>query len=106
MIIRAGEIVFDGALDHVRRGYATHKMVVAHLDRTDDAFVVAQDLLNDGAELDEAAGTLRFSVPRDDVAAAAARVLQHCCVRDLAIEEMDIGTVIERIFKERGEVRA
>jgi ABC-2 type transport system ATP-binding protein len=106
VIIRAGEIVFDGALDDVRRGYATHKVVVAHLDRTENAFVVGQDLLDDGAELDEVAGTLRFSVPREDVAPAAARVLKHCCVRDLAIEEMDIGTVIERIFKERGEVRA
>ena len=27
-------------------------------------------------------------------------------VADLAIEEMDVGTIIERIFRERGEVGA
>ena len=105
LIIREGDIVFDGQLDEVRRGYATHKVVVAHLERTADGFQVDPALLADGAELNKTEGTLRYSVPRDDVAAAAARVLEHCCVLDLAIEEMDIGTVIERIFQERGEVR-
>ena len=105
LIIREGEIVFDGQLAEVRNAYATHKVVIAHLDRENGAFQADPALLAEGAELDETEGTLRWSVPRSDVAHAASRVLEHCCVRDLQIEEMDIGTVIERIFKERGEVR-
>jgi len=49
---------------------------------------------------------LCLRVPRGDVARASAKVLETYAVADLAIEEMDIGTIIERIFRERGEVRA
>ena len=101
-IIREGEIVYDGALSEVKRAYATHKVIVAHLERVNGSFDVAPEFRG---FLDEEKGTLRYEVPRGEVAAAAARVLDECCILDLAIEEMDIGTVIERIFQERGEVR-
>ena len=102
MIIRAGEIVYDGTLAEVKRAYATHKVIVAHLERVDGGFDVAPEFRE---SLDEEEGTLRYEVRRADIAQAAARVLEHCSVHDLTIEEMDIGTVIERIFRERGEVR-
>jgi ABC-2 type transport system ATP-binding protein len=101
-IIREGEIVYDGALSEVKHAYATHKVITAHLERVDGGFDVAPEFRE---FLDEDKGTLRLEVPRGEVAAAAARVLDQCCIHDLAIEEMDIGTVIERIFQERGEVR-
>ena len=50
--------------------------------------------------------TLCLRVPRGQVAHASARILESYAVADLAIEEMDIGTIIERIFRERGEVGA
>jgi len=101
-IIREGAIVYDGALSEVKRAYATHKVIVAHLERVNGSFDVAPQFRE---FLDEEKGTLRYEVPRAEVAQAAARVLDSCCIHDIAIEEMDIGTVIERIFQERGEVR-
>jgi ABC-2 type transport system ATP-binding protein len=103
VIIREGEFVYDGSLSEVKEAYATHKVIVAHLERVDGGFEVAPEFRE---FLDEEKGTLRYEVPRTEVAEAAARVLNQCCIHDLAIEEMDIGTVIERIFQERGEVKA
>jgi ABC-2 type transport system ATP-binding protein len=103
MIIRAGEFVYDGSLDEVKATYATHKIIQAHLSRDEaSAFSIpgVVQALGD-AQLDDD-GCLRLRVPREGVANAAARVLEHCPVRDLTIEEMDIGTIIERIFKGRG----
>jgi ABC-2 type transport system ATP-binding protein len=102
VIIREGEFVYDGSLAEVKQAYATHKVIVAHLERVNGGFDVAPEFRE---FLDEEKGTLRYEVPRAEVAEAAARVLNQCCIHDLAIEEMDIGTVIERIFQERGEVR-
>jgi len=105
MIIREGEFVYDGELEAVKRTYATHKVIRAHLSRNEACgFSIPRAIEGLGeAELSDD-GTLRLRVPREDVANAAARVLESCSVHDLAIEEMDIGTVIERIFKERGDV--
>jgi len=102
MIIRDGEFVYDGALADVKRTYATHKIITAHLRAENGAFRVAPALLEAGAVLDEEHCTLRYEVPREDVTRAAAAVLQGCGVHDIAIDEMDIGTIIERIFKGKG----
>ena len=68
--------------------------------------VVAQLLVVQRAVLSDQEGTLRYEVPREEVTHAAAEVLESCGVYDLSIDEMDIGTIIERIFKGRGEVEA
>ena len=50
-------------------------------------------------------GSVVLRVPRADTAAAAACMLDTYSVADLAIEEMDIGTIIERIMvRRRGDV--
>ena len=106
MIIREGEIVYDGQLADVKRTYATHKIITAHLRREDGAFDVSKELLARGAVLSEEEGTLRYEVPREEVTHAAAAILEGCGVYDLSIDEMDIGTIIERIFKGRAEVES
>jgi len=105
MIIRDGEFVYDGRLSEVKRTYATHKIITAHLRRENGVFDVAPKLIESGAVLCEEEGTLRYEVPREQVTQAAAEVLQSCGVYDLSIGEMDIGTIIERIFKGKGVER-
>ncbi|MHC4956451.1 MAG: ABC transporter ATP-binding protein [Planctomycetota bacterium] len=106
MIIRDGEIVYDGMLSEVKRTYATHKIITAHLKRENGRYDVSEELLKRGAKLSEEDGTLRYEVPREQVTHAAAEVLEGCGVYDLSIDEMDIGTIIERIFKGREEMDA
>jgi ABC-type uncharacterized transport system ATPase subunit len=83
--------------------YADHKVITAHLpgpvELTDEVRALGEVVTCSPTEL-----CLR--VPRGEVARASARILETYQVADLAIEEMDIGTIIERIFHERGEVEA
>jgi len=103
LIIRDGEFVYDGTLRDVAETYAVHKVVTAHLRRSDEEICSSPELeaLGEVVECNDLMVKLR--VPRNDVAAAAARILDTFPVADLAIEEMDIGTIIERIFKQGRE---
>jgi len=106
VIIREGEFVYDGPLQRVVDVYAVSKVIRAHLRRT-EAPVRADDELRSLGEVVECSDEqICLRVPRGDVARASARILEVYPVADLAIEEMDVGTIIERIFRERGEVGA
>jgi ABC-2 type transport system ATP-binding protein len=106
VIIREGEFVYDGPLRRVVELYAPSKVIRAHLRKSDQPVRVDGELsrLGEVVECDDEQICLR--VPRSEVAHASARILETYPVADLAIEEMDVGTIIERIFRERGEVGA
>jgi ABC-2 type transport system ATP-binding protein len=103
LIIREGEIVFDGLLDEVKRLYADTKVITAHLHRGDSTPQPTTQLCSYGEIVNFDEGSVVLRVPRSDTAAAAACLLDTYAVADLAIEEMDIGTIIERIMVRRGE---
>ena len=107
LILREGEIVYDGALDNVVHTYAANKMVTAHLRRrglTEEDFddATARRAIESLGKIESLSETeIRVSVPRDKVADAASAVLAHYPVADLNIEEADIGTIIERILSSK-----
>jgi len=104
LIIREGEFVYDGPLSAVVQRYAQSKVIRAHLRRTPEPVTVDGDLKALGELVECSTDQICLRVPRAEVARASARILERYPVADLAIEEMDIGTIIERIFRERGEV--
>jgi ABC-2 type transport system ATP-binding protein len=106
LIIREGEFVYDGPLASVVQRYAQSKVIRAHLRRTPEPVPVDGEIRSLGELVQCDANQICIRVPRGDVARASARILERYPVMDLAIEEMDIGTIIERIFRERGEVGA
>jgi ABC-2 type transport system ATP-binding protein len=101
LIIRDGEFVYDGPLHRVAATYAEHKVLTAHLRKSEDGAPRAEDLAALGEVLESSDLLVRLRVPRARVAEAAAELLRRLPVADLAIEEPDIGTIIERIFRER-----
>jgi ABC-2 type transport system ATP-binding protein len=104
LIIREGEFVYDGPLANVVSIYAQSKVIRAHLRRTPEPVQVDGELRALGEVVECNSDQICLRVPRGDVARASARILERYPVADLAIEEMDIGTIIERIFRERGSV--
>ena len=102
LIIRDGEIVYDGSLSRVVESYAEHKVVTAHLRRTGMPAELPRELRALGEVVESTDVTLRLRVPRADVARAAAKLLAELPVLDIAIEEPEIGTIIERIMQDRG----
>ncbi|HKR56045.1 MAG TPA: ATP-binding cassette domain-containing protein [Gemmatimonadales bacterium] len=96
VIIREGEIVYDGSLSGVVEKYADHKVVTAHLRKTGDP--VSREGLEALGQVEAVDDiTIRLRVPRGRVAEAAAELLRRYPVADLAIEEVEIGTLIEKI---------
>jgi len=103
VIIRDGEFVYDGPLAKVKERYADHKVLTAHLHRNGSTGAGSDGLEAFGDVFERTEAVVRMRVPRGGVPAAAARMLERLPVVDLAIEEPDIGTIIERIFRERRE---
>jgi len=106
VIIREGEFVYDGPLRRVVELYAPSKVIRAHLRKTEQPVRVDGELAGLGEVVECSDEQICLRVPRGEVAHASARILETYPVADLAIEEMDVGTIIERIFRERGEVGA
>lgn len=106
IILREGEIVFDGPLERVVSDYADHKIITVHLRKadgeTEPAADRAADLSSLGTVEESTVDLVRLRVDRPRVAEVSAELLRRLPVLDLAIEGADIGTVIERIQRLRG----
>ena len=104
IILREGEIVYDGSLSGVVEKYADHKVVTAHLRKSDGAVSrEGLDALGTIEACDD--GTIRLRVPRHRVAETAGELLKRYPVADLAIDDVEIGVLIEQIQQARGAGR-
>ena len=102
LIMKDGELVYDGSLADVVARYAEKKVITVHLAKTSAGAPAAASFSHLGDVVESSEVVLRVQVPRERVAAAAAELLQRLPVADLAIGETDIGTIVQRIFAERG----
>lgn len=103
IIIREGEFIYDGKLKDVVQAYAKHKVITAHLTPRAEGAATA-DLSKFGEVVARDRDSIKIHVPRAEVAAAASGLLAALPLRDLSIEEVDIGTIVANIFAERGDV--
>lgn len=102
IVIKQGEIIYDGPLDRIVREYARHKVITALL-RPEPNGGNQPFATRFPAEWGEAITCkddfLKVKVVREKVAEAAAHILKSYPVLDLNIEEEDIGTIIETIIR-------
>jgi len=101
LILRRGQIVYDGSLASVVERFARHKVVTAHLGP--DCRPRAEELAALGRVLRCEETVLSVEVPRERVTEVAGALIERYDVADLAIEAEPVGSVIERIQKDRGE---
>lgn len=104
VIIREGEIVYDGDLARIQREYAASKIVTINIAAdTDMTSVNVKDILAGNAEIIEySAATLKFKADRKAIGPLTARLLAAMTVADVTIEDEDIGTIIEHLMKRKG----
>jgi ABC-2 type transport system ATP-binding protein len=109
VLMREGELVYDGPRAKLVSTYARHKVLTAHL-RVDAQ--AGEGLKSEGPPRPEPgripgeilewnAVQLKVKVDWSEAAAAASHLLQTYPVADLSIEEEDIGTVIEALLGKR-----
>jgi ABC-2 type transport system ATP-binding protein len=112
VLMREGELVYDGPRAKLVSTYARHKVLTAHLrvDAQGGGIPAAEGAPPEapprpepgrfpGEILEWNPILLKVKVDRSDAAAAASHLLQAYPVADLSIEEEDIGTVIEELLK-------
>ena len=97
-LLQSGKLIFDGGLDEVMARYARHKLLHVQLQVDAETPESLPDLGADAEVIECTRQDVRVRVPRETVPDASAKLLQALPVRDLAIQEEDVGTVIQRIF--------
>ncbi|MCM2278816.1 MAG: ATP-binding cassette domain-containing protein [Oligoflexia bacterium] len=98
VIMREGEFVYDGPLSRIVEEFARHKIIGAELSEPTSAEALAL-LHRLGEPLPVEGAAIRLKVRRERVAEAASEILRSLGVVDLEIEEEDVGTIIEEIFR-------
>lgn len=83
LIIREGEFVYDGSLRKIQTEHAVKKLLIARLAQADS----------------EGRTEIRVEVDPAHVAEKASELLRTYDVADLAIEQEDIGVLIERLIR-------
>ncbi len=99
LILREGELVYDGSLKRVVETYGDRRVVTAHLAPGNGGVEAVLELERVGTVLSCTQESVRVEVPRASVAAAASLLLSRYSVADLAVESPDIGTIIERLIR-------
>jgi len=102
IILREGEIVYDGSLAEVVRAYAPHKVLTVSLAEGKAAQVGRGELEAFGKVIESTASGFKLHVPRGRAAQSAAALMNRLPIHDLNIEEEEIGTIIENIMTRRG----
>lgn len=106
LILRDGDLVYDGALAEVVRRYAPDRLVTVHLRKREDSGLGALNLEAFGEVVQCDPDQLCLRVARERVPEVSAELLRALAVADLAIAEDDVGAIIERIMRSRDAVAA
>ena len=104
LILREGELVYDGLLQEVAERFIDHKIVSATLRKGDDELVRHPRLEEVGEVVEWGDLVVRLKVPRDGVAPAASALLELYPVADLSVEEEDVASIIEKIQRAKLEL--
>jgi viologen exporter family transport system ATP-binding protein len=94
IVIDHGTILYDGPLTGLAERFTTHKTIRV------DAVDLPPDLGALGSVMEQSAGRAVLEVERDQVSAVASHLLSSATVTDLAIEEVPLEEVIDRVFSE------
>ena len=99
IVIDAGLLLFDGALEELIAKFAKEKIIKATLGNEDNI----KGLESIGKIRKLSFPEVIISVPREATAVAAAELLQNFPIEDLTIEEVPIEDIIRKVF--RGEFK-
>lgn len=93
VVINGGSKIYDGQLSTLLDRYQTHKVI-----RVSFAAATSYTPAQAVQILEQNSYTLSFRAQRQDVRAILQGIMSACDISDIAIEEEDIGNVVERIY--------
>jgi ABC-2 type transport system ATP-binding protein len=96
ILIDHGRVVYDGAVEAIRREYGSERRLVVDFDGA------APDALPDGVELEERKASrlvLRFRRDRVGAAALVAWLAERAPIADLSLEEPPIERIVAELYR-------
>jgi ABC-2 type transport system ATP-binding protein len=99
IVINNGLKIYDGNLETLLNRYQTHRIVRVTFDSSTSYQPPFEVQITD-----ENPFKLSFRARRGDLRGIVNSIINECEISDIAIEEEDIGDVIERIYSEHGGV--
>jgi ABC-2 type transport system ATP-binding protein len=96
ILIDHGRVVYDGAVEAIRREYGSERRLVVDFDGA------APDALPDGVELEERKASrlvLRFRRDRVGAAALIAWLAERAPIADLSLEEPPIERIVAELYR-------
>ncbi|MBX7144253.1 MAG: ATP-binding cassette domain-containing protein [Oligoflexia bacterium] len=100
VILRAGRLVYSGALEGIRAQLSHTKIVTIHTDSTS---AVPNRRWESGTLVESASGLLRFKVEREKLRHFMNEVLSIVEAHDVSIEEADISDTIAALMKGKAQ---
>jgi ABC-2 type transport system ATP-binding protein len=97
VLIDKGRVIYDGAIEHIKEQYGTHRTLVVELSEDYPSFFV------EGGEFESRVGaTVRVRFDRSTISAdqLIRRVTEAYSVNDVSIEEPELESIIRRIYVE------
>lgn len=92
VVIHHGNILFDGALDHLVERFSAHKTIALELANG------APDLSQYGEVAEHVGSAVKLRVPKSDTARVTSRLLADLDIVDLTVLDPPIEEVIEEVF--------
>ncbi len=97
VVVNNGIKIYDGCLESLFSRYQTHKTITVAFDN-ETSYLPDFDL----QIIEQNPFKLSFRTNRKDVRDIVGALISKCEVNDIAIEEEDIGSVVERIYSDKG----
>ena len=98
------ESVYDGRLDQLHQKYAKNKLIQANLKNASEVEKLKTNFPIELGELHFTNDLASIIAPREKTMEAAKYLLNNSNVLDLNIKEEEIGNIIEKIMKIKGDL--
>lgn len=101
IVVKDGCKIYDGETGALFAAYQTHKKVSVQFEN-ETAFVAPPHC----TLLESNAHKAVFMVPKEENGSVLAQLMKTYRLKDISVEEEDIGVVVEKIYQARAEVEA
>ncbi len=94
IVVNHGSKLYDGGTDALFSSYQTHKKVTVQFE-DESEFIVPQN----GTVLENSSHKAVFMIPKEESGMVLERLMAEYRLRDISVEEEDIGVVVEKIYQ-------
>lgn len=98
IVINNGCKIYDGGTEDLFASYQTHKKVTVQFENESEIILPESCVL-----IEKSTHKAVFMIPKDESSHCLERIMRDYRLKDVSVEEEDIGAVVEKIYLSRSE---